>query len=60
MQATEAMFAFDKPISVEQAVRTLSAARNMILDGRLRYHRAGLDLPGSCQPDATRNGSRQN
>jgi hypothetical protein len=39
------MFAFDKPISVEQAVRTLSAARNMILDGRLRYHRAGLDLP---------------
>jgi CheY-like chemotaxis protein len=45
MQATGAMFAFDKPISVEQAVRTLSAARNMILDGRLRYHRAGLDVP---------------
>jgi CheY-like chemotaxis protein len=45
MQTTGAMFAFDKPISVEQAVRTLSAARNMILDGRLRYHRAGLDLP---------------
>ena len=45
MQATGAIFAFDKPISVEQAVRTLSAARNMILDGRLRYHRAGLDLP---------------
>jgi PilZ domain len=45
MQSTGAMFAFDKPISVEQAVRTLSAARNMILDGRLRYHRAGLDLP---------------
>ncbi|SRR5579871_50128 len=42
---TGAVFAFDKPISVEQAVRTLSAARNMILDGRLRYHRAGLDLP---------------
>jgi len=45
MAATGAMFAFDKPISVEQAVRTLSAARNMILDGRLRYHRAGLEVP---------------
>ncbi len=45
MQSTGAMFAFDKPISVEQAVRTLSAARNMILDGRLRYHRAGLEVP---------------
>jgi len=42
---TGALFAFEKPISVEQAVRTLSAARNMILDGRLRYHRAGLDVP---------------
>lgn len=40
-----AVFAFEKPISVEQAVRTLSAARNMILDGRLRYHRTGLDVP---------------
>ncbi len=45
MESTGAMFAFDKPISVEQAVRTLSAARNMILDGRLRYHRAGLEVP---------------
>jgi CheY-like chemotaxis protein len=45
VESTGAMFAFDKPISVEQAVRTLSAARNMILDGRLRYHRAGLDVP---------------
>jgi DNA-binding response OmpR family regulator len=45
MQTSGAMYAFDRPISVEQAVRTLSAARNMILDGRLRYHRAGLDLP---------------
>jgi CheY-like chemotaxis protein len=45
MASTGAMFAFDKPISVEQAVRTLSAARNMILDGRLRYHRAGLEVP---------------
>jgi hypothetical protein len=45
MDETGAMFAFDKPISVEQAVRTLSAARNMIVDGRLRYHRAGLEVP---------------
>jgi DNA-binding response OmpR family regulator len=45
MAATGALFSFDKPISVEQAVRTLSAARNMILDGRLRYHRVGLEVP---------------
>ena len=44
---TGALFAFEKPISVEQAVRTLSAARNMILDGRLRYHRTGLEVPVS-------------
>jgi hypothetical protein len=42
---TGALFAFEKPISVEQAVRTLSAARSIILDGRLRYHRAGLEVP---------------
>src|SRR5260370_2672983 len=53
MEGTGAMFAFDKPISVEQAVRTLSAARNMILDGRLRYHRAGLEVP------VTLNGRKQ-
>jgi CheY-like chemotaxis protein len=47
LDATGAVYAFDKPISVEQAVRTLSAARNMILDGRLRYHRAGLQVPVS-------------
>ena len=34
-----------KPISVEQAVRTFTAARSKTTDGRLRYHRAGLDLP---------------
>jgi hypothetical protein len=45
LDSTGALFAFDKPISVEQAVRTMSAARNMILDGRLRYHRAGLEVP---------------
>ena len=45
LDETGALFAFAKPISVEQAVRTLSAARSMILDGRLRYHRAGLEVP---------------
>jgi len=44
LDQTGALFAFEKPISVEQAVRTLSAARSMILDGRLRYHRAGLEV----------------
>ncbi|HEV2400442.1 MAG TPA: PilZ domain-containing protein [Candidatus Sulfotelmatobacter sp.] len=44
---TGALFAFEKPISVEQAVRTLSAARNMIVDGRLRYHRTGIEVPVS-------------
>jgi DNA-binding NarL/FixJ family response regulator len=39
------LFAFEKPISVEQAVHTLSAARSLILDDRLRYHRAGLKVP---------------
>lgn len=45
LDQTGALFAFEKPISVEQAVRTLSAARSMILDGRLRYHRIGLEVP---------------
>jgi PilZ domain-containing protein len=45
LQDSGATFAFQKPISVEQAVHTLSAARNMILDGRLRYNRHALDLP---------------
>ena len=40
-----ASFVFEKPISVEQAVHKLSAARNLILDGRLRYHRQLLDIP---------------
>jgi hypothetical protein len=47
LDQTGALFAFEKPVSVEEAVRTLSAARNMILDGRLRYHRAGLEVPVS-------------
>jgi len=45
LDQTGALFAFEKPISVEQAVRTLSAARCMILDGRLRYHRIGMEVP---------------
>src|ERR1700739_459726 len=49
LDATGALFAFEKPISVEQAVRTLSAARNMIVDGRLRYHRAGIEIPVSLK-----------
>src|SRR6516225_3457025 len=45
IDATGALFSFEKPISVEQAVRTLSAARNLILDGRLRYHRQAVETP---------------
>jgi len=45
MKDSDATFIFKKPISVEQAVHTLSAARNLIVDGRLRYHRQTLDLP---------------
>jgi len=40
-----ATFIVAKPISVERAVHTLSAARNMIVNERLRYHRQDLDLP---------------
>lgn len=46
---TGALFAFEKPISVEQAVRTLSATRNLIFDGRLRYHRTDIDVPVSLR-----------
>jgi len=49
LDQTSALFAFEKPISVEQAVRTLSAARCMILDGRLRYHRNGVEIPVSLR-----------
>src|ERR1700677_1895364 len=57
--STGAMFAFDKPISVEQAVRTLSAARNMILDGRLRYHRAGIEVPVTLSSRRQKRGGAQ-
>jgi len=45
LSSADASFVFEKPISVEQAVRKLSAARNLILNGRLRYHRHPLDVP---------------
>src|SRR4029077_1755752 len=41
----EGLLSLERPISVEQAVRTLSAARNLILDGRLRYHRQSIAIP---------------
>jgi hypothetical protein len=47
LESKGASFIFEKPISVEQAVHTLSAARNLILDDRLRYHRETLDVPVS-------------
>lgn len=45
LKSVNANFVFEKPISVEQAVHKLSAARNLIVNGRLRYHRQPLDLP---------------
>ncbi len=45
LEKAGASFLLQKPISVEHAVHTLSAARNNIVGGRLRYHRASLELP---------------
>ncbi|MEP6644070.1 MAG: PilZ domain-containing protein [Acidobacteriaceae bacterium] len=42
LERAGASFVFEKPISVDQAVHTLSAAHNMILDSRLRYYRHQL------------------
>jgi hypothetical protein len=52
LETAGASFVVEKPVSVEKAVHTLSAARNMILKGRLRYHREALDVPVSlkCSP----------
>src|SRR5271170_2870459 len=58
-QNSLATFVFAKPISVEQAVRTLSAARNMILDGRLRYHRANLTVAVSLTSNARQRAEGQ-
>ena len=44
---SHAKFLFRKPISVSQAVRTLSSARNLIVDRRLRYHRQNVDIEAS-------------
>lgn len=41
----KASFLLQKPISVENAVHTLSAARNNMVSCRLRYHRANLSMP---------------
>jgi CheY-like chemotaxis protein len=45
LAASGATFYFEKPISVEQAVRTLSATRNLMIAGRIRYHRHELHVP---------------
>jgi hypothetical protein len=45
LEQTGASFAFEKPISVEQAITTLSAARNLIVDRRVQRPRAGVQLP---------------
>jgi DNA-binding response OmpR family regulator len=47
LESIGADFVAQKPVSVEQAVHTLSAARNLILKGRLRYYRQDLDTPVS-------------
>ena len=49
LRGTGATFVVEKPVSVERAVHTLSAARNLILGERLRYHRQSLDLPSSLK-----------
>lgn len=54
-----ATFFFEKPVSVEEAVRTLSAARNLMLNGRLRYHREALALPVSLSDGVNRKLSVQ-
>ena len=54
LASTGASFVFEKPISVEQAVHTLSAARNKIMTGRLRYHRQCLDIPVTLLCDSKR------
>jgi CheY-like chemotaxis protein len=45
LAASGATFFFEKPISVEQAVKTLSATRNLMLTERIRYHRHELNVP---------------
>jgi len=47
LEAAGGEFVAQKPISVEQAVHTFSAARNLILKARLLYYRQTLDTPVS-------------
>lgn len=51
-EAAGSRFVVDKPVSVERAVHTLSAARNVILQGRLHYHRQDLELPVTLKDKA--------
>lgn len=45
LSVSGATYFFEKPVSVEQAVQTLSAARNLMVTGRIRYHRHQLHVP---------------
>lgn len=45
LPASGATFFFQKPVSVEDAVRTLSATRNLMMNGRVRYHRHEIHVP---------------
>ena len=54
-----ALFTFTKPISVEQAVHTMSAARSMILDERLRYQRTNLNVPVALKCKGQEPGTAQ-
>ena len=51
LRGTGATFVVEKPVSVERAVHTLSAARNLIMNERLRYYRESLDLSAFIMRD---------
>src|ERR1051325_3254821 len=52
LRGTGATFIVQKPVSVENAVHTLSAARNLIMNERLRYYRETMDLSASITRDS--------
>ncbi len=54
LRCSGADFFFEKPVSVEQAVHTLAAARNLILRGRLRYHRQAVQAAVSISANKKR------
>jgi DNA-binding response OmpR family regulator len=58
LRRSGADFFFEKPLSVEQAVHTLAAARNLILRGRLRYHRHALQAEVLIVADKKRAGKK--